>query len=134
MITLDQSVFSTEEQCVKYLERVRWPTQPICPYCAAKKSTPMKDNRHHCNCCGTTFSITVRTIFHDTRIPLKKWFMAIKLILDTESRISSRKLAKDLGINRNTASRLINRVYGAMANTDDRQLLLGIVEMQEQTI
>ena len=127
------SMFSTQMDCIKYLERVRWQGKPICPYCKGKKSTPTKnENRHHCNNCGVAFSVTVKTVFHDTRLPLHKWFLAISLILNSRNAISSRQLAKYLKINRNTAWRLTNKIYDAMIKTDERQLLLGIVEMQEQ--
>jgi transposase-like protein len=124
-------LLSTHNDCIKYLESVRWQGLPICPYCKVRKSTSMKDGRHHCNNCGTTFSVTVHTIFHDTRLPLQKWFVAIRLIINSGGDISSRKLARQLKVNRNTACRLIGRVYDAMSKTNERQMLLGIVEMQE---
>jgi transposase-like protein len=124
--------FSTQDDCIKYLEEVRWQGKPSCPYCNGKKSTPMKDNkRHHCNCCGTTFSVTVSTIFHDTRLPLQKWFLAIKVIIKSNKHISARQLAKHLKINRNTAWQITNKIDNAMTKTNERQLLLGIVEIQE---
>jgi transposase-like protein len=125
------SIFTTEDDCVRYLEQVRWQGKPTCPYCNVQKATPMKDGRYHCNRCGVAFSVTVRTIFHATRLPLHKWFVAIRLIITSGGKISVRQLAKDANINRNTACQLLNKVYAAMASTEERQLLLSIVEMQE---
>lgn len=126
------SPFSTHEDCINYLEQLLWHGKPICPYCQATKSTPIKiEKRHHCNCCGTTFSVTVSTVFHDTRLPLHKWFQAIKLVIKSEKNISARKLAKHLKINKNTAWQISNKIYNAMRKTNERQLLLSIVEMQE---
>jgi hypothetical protein len=124
--------FSTQKKCIEYLERVRWQGKPICPYCKVQKSSPLKDGRHHCNGCDTAFSVTVHTIFHDTRLPLPKWFLAIRLVINSNGKISSRRLAKTVMINKNTAWQLINKVYDAMTRTNERQLLLSIVEMQEQ--
>jgi transposase-like protein len=124
--------FSSQDDCIRYLESIRWQGNPTCPYCNVQKSTPLKDGRHHCNGCGTAFSVTVRTIFHDTRLPLPKWFLAIKIVVNSHGRISARQLAKRIQINKNTAWLLINKIYGAMAITNERQLLLGIVAMQEE--
>jgi transposase-like protein len=123
--------FNTHDDCIHYLERIRWQGRPTCPYCHAQKSTPMKDGRHHCNSCGVTYSVTVQTIFHHSHLPLHKWFLAIRLIIVSHGRISVRQLAKGAKINRNTALHITDKVYKAMAKTDERQLLLSIVETQE---
>src|SRR5690242_11672284 len=101
--TKPSSIFSTDNECIHYLEHVRWQGKPTCPYCYVQKSTPMKDGRHHCNGCGVTYSVTVRTIFHRSHLPLRKWFLAIRLIITSHGNISARQLAKIIGINRNTA-------------------------------
>jgi len=68
--------FSTQADCVAYLEDVRWNGEPRCPYCNLTNSTPMSNEaRHHCNNCKTSFSVTVDTIFHHTHLPLQKWFL-----------------------------------------------------------
>jgi transposase-like protein len=121
----------TEDDCIQFLEHIRWHGKPTCPYCHAQKSTPMKDGRHHCNGCGVTYSVTVQTIFHRSHLSLDKWFLAIRLIIVSHGNISARKLAEGAKINRNTAWQIIDKVYTAMAKTDERQLLLSIVEMQE---
>jgi transposase-like protein len=130
-LIMGAAIFNTHADCIKYLERVRWQGKPTCPYCNVQKSTPMKDGRHHCNGCGLAYSVTVKTIFHRSHLPLDKWFLAIRLIIVSHGKISVRELAKSVQINRNTACQLINKVSNAMVRTDDRQFLLGIVEMQE---
>lgn len=124
--------FPTQDDCIAYLERVRWHGKPVCPYCNAQNSTPVKnETRHHCNNCNTTFSVTVGTIFHDTRLPLQKWFLALSLILNAKKGIAARQLGRDLKVNKNTAWLLAMRIRKAMTQTDERQLLLGVVEMDE---
>ena len=62
--------FPTESDCIAHLESVRWGGKPICPYCGSDRSTPLpNEQRHHCNACNTTFSVTVGTIFHHTPGP-----------------------------------------------------------------
>ncbi|HEY4761541.1 MAG TPA: IS1595 family transposase [Thermoguttaceae bacterium] len=126
-------LFPTEADCIAHLETVRWQGKPFCPYCSVVgNSTPMpKEQRHHCNACKTTFSVTIRTIFHHTHLPLQKWFLAVSLILNAKKGISARQLARDLEVNKSTAWRMGMQIRKAMAEGAQRQLLQGVVEMDE---
>lgn len=128
--------YPTEADCIAHLEKVKWPdNQPVCPYCSSKKTTPLpKEYRYHCNNCNTTFSVTVGTIFHHTHLPLQKWFLAISLILNAKKGIAARQFARDLEVNKNTAWYLAMRIRKAMIETKQRELLQGIVEMDETYI
>jgi len=128
--------FPTEQDCLSHLEKVRWPDgKPVCPYCQSNKTSPLpKEYRHHCNNCNTTFSVTVGTIFHHTHLPLQKWFLAVSLILNAKKGIAARQLARDLEVNKNTAWSLEMRIRKTMIETKQRELLQGIVEMDETYI
>jgi len=127
--------FPTESDCIGHLELVRWANKPRCIYCKSPNSTPLpKENRHHCNNCNTTFSVTVGTIFHHTHLPLQKWFLAITLILNAKKGISARQLARDLGVNKDTAWRISMKIREAMMERGQRDLLTGIVEVDETYI
>ena len=122
--------FPTHDDCIKYLEEVRWKNKPKCPYCQSTNQTPLKqEKRYHCNNCNTSYSVTVGTIFHKTRLDLQKWFLAITLILNARKGISARQLARDLEVNKNTAWYMAMRIRKAMF--EHRELLQGIVEMDE---
>jgi len=122
--------FPTELSCKKHLEKVRWKDGPICPYCNSTRSTPAsKEHRHHCNSCNTTFSVTVGTIFHNTKLDLQKWFLGVSLMLNAKKGLSARQLGRDLEVNRNTAWFMAMRIRKAML--DNGELLRGLVEMDE---
>jgi transposase-like protein len=124
-----------EDACIAHLEAVRWKGKPVCPYCQSDRVTPMaKERRHHCNACHTTFSVTVGTIFHHTHLDLQKWFLAISLILNAKKGISSRQLARDLELNKNTAWYLAMRIRKAMEQSEERNLLTGIIETDEMYV
>jgi len=124
--------FPTQKDCLNHLESVRWKGQPTCPYCNSINYTPMpKENRHHCNNCNTSFSVTVGTIFHKTKLDCQKWFLAISLILNAKKGISARQLARDIDVNRNTAWYMGMRIRKAMTQITDQSFLKGIVEMDE---
>jgi len=127
--------FPTESDCIAHLECVRWKDKPRCVYCNSTNTTPMpKENRHHCNNCNTTFSVTVGTIFHHTHLALQKWFLAVCLILNAKKGISARQLARDLKVNKDTAWRISMKIREAMMERVQRDLLTGIVEVDETYI
>lgn len=121
--------FPADNDCLLYLEKIRWGNQPRCPYCNSTNSTSLpKENRHHCNNCNTSYKVTVGTIFHHTHLPLQKWFLAITIILNAKKGISARQLARDLQINKDTAWRISMKIRDAMTQREQRELLTGIVE------
>ena len=125
--------FPNQKDCIVYLERVRWGDKPTCPYCESKH-TRRNDGRHYCYNCKTSFSVTVRTIFHHTHLPLQKWFLAIALMLNAKKGISALQLSRDIEVNKNTAWRINMQIRKAMTQRVDRDLLCGIVEMDETWI
>ena len=64
--------------------------------------------------CKTGFSVTVRTIFHHTHLPLQKWFLAVMLMLNAKKGLSALQLSRDLDVNKNTAWRIAMQIRKAM--------------------
>jgi len=127
--------FPSQESCIKYLEQTRWDGVPQCPYCKAENNTPRpSEMRYWCNNCQRSFSVTVRTIFHHTHLPLQKWFLAIMLMLNAKKGLSALQLSRDLNVNRNTAWRIAMQIRKAMTQAEQRSLLTGVVEMDEAYI
>lgn len=125
--------FPTQESCIEYLEQKRWGDTPICSYCESTNTYKAKDRlRHHCNSCRKSFSVTIKTIFHDTRLPLQKWFLALCLVLNARKGISSCQLGRDIEVRQPTAWSMMRRIRNAMK--DNGGLLTGIVEMDETYI
>ena len=125
--------YPTQEACRAHIEEVRWHGKPACPYCKSLRITALpKEARYHCNGCNTSFSVTVGTIFHKSKIDLQKWFLAISLVLNARKGISARQLARDIDVNKNTAWLMLMRVRKAMIEQGD--LLEGIIEVDETYI
>ena len=123
-------LFPTQEDCVRHIEGIKWNEKPVCPYCASDKHSPMpKEGRYHCNNCNTSYSVTVGTIFHNTRLPLQKWFLAISIILNAKKGVASRQLARDIEVTKDTAWRMQMQIRKAMGQY--KELLQGIIEMDE---
>jgi transposase-like protein len=126
-------LFPSESDCIAHLEKVRWKDKPVCPYCRSDRATPA-DQRYHCNNCKTSFSVTVGTIFHRTHLPLQKWLLAISIVLNAKKGLSARQLARDLEVNKNTGWRMGMQIRKAMAEREQRELLSGVVQMDETYI
>jgi transposase-like protein len=77
----------------------------------------------------TSFSVTVGTIFHKTKLDLQRWFVAISLVLNAKKGISSRQLARDIDVTKDTAWFMQMRIRKAM--TEYGKLLEGIIEADE---
>ena len=69
-----------------------------------------QESRHHCNPCNKAFSITVGKVFHGSRIDLQKWIVAIILNYNSDNKISVRKLAEAIQVNKNTAHRMLTLI------------------------
>ncbi|MCK9412124.1 MAG: IS1595 family transposase [Prolixibacteraceae bacterium] len=122
--------FPTQQNCIDYLEKVRWNNKPTCPYCKSENQTPLpKENRYHCNTCNTSFSVMVGTIFENTKLDFQKWFLAISLVLNAKKGISARQLARDIEVTKDTAWLMLMRIRTAM--TENCDLLEGIIEADE---
>lgn len=114
--------FKTHEECLTYLEQVRWNGIPKCPYCGSVRASAYKsEHRYHCNDCFTSYSVMVGTLFHKTHVDLQIWFRAIQIILMGSEETSIRKLAKELKISKKTASYMRSRIDRAIE--DDFHLM-----------
>jgi transposase-like protein len=124
------SKYKSQKKCIKFLESMRWGDTPVCGYCGSKRSSAKnQEQRHKCHECGKSYSVLIGTIFEATKLPLPKWFTAICLVINAKKGISSLQLSRDLGINKNTAWYLQQRIRKAMEDNDF--ILKGIVEIDE---
>lgn len=104
--------FKDQATCVAYYEQLRWNGKPVCPFCGVDKA-PYRTNRgFKCSDkdCAKKFTVTVGTIFENSKIPLRTWFGAIYLATTHKKGISSVQLALDLNITQKSAWFVLHRV------------------------
>jgi transposase-like protein len=149
--------FATTEQCLNYLEAMRWPKGVQCLACESKevrKFSTQEGNRkrtqkngevvivkvparhlYECRECGKQFTATVGTIFNDSHLPIEKWMLAVALTINAKKGLSAKQLERDLNINYRTAWYLAHRLREAMIIPDDEQKHFnGTVEVDETFI
>ena len=131
--------FPDQESCIEHLERIRWQDKAYCPHCGSIDVVRKTEDgvgrvgRYHCHDCGASFKVTCGTVFHGTKIPLQKWFMAIALIMNAKKSLSSYQLARDLDLKQKAAWYLMTRIRAEMAKKGG-VLLQGIIEADETYI
>ena len=126
--------FHSDEKCHAYLEALRWPNGIRCPRCqGAKVSRIQKRGQYDCDSCRYQFSVTAGTIFHDSHLPLSKWFMAVYLMGESKKSMSANQIKRTLRISYKTAWYLCHRIRAAVKDANPT-LLKGIVEVDETYI
>lgn len=121
--------FKTDEDCRNYLEKLRWPHGVRCLRCNSsnvrrlevevkigKKGHKTTELRPviECKICEYQFSVTAGTIFHDSHLPLTKWFLAVALMCESKKGISANQIKRALGCQYRTAWYLCHRIRKAM--------------------
>jgi hypothetical protein len=128
-----QSKFSTEQICWDYLIKIRWPDGVKCSHCADSKLDFMQTRKiFECRQCHTQISATAGTIFHKSRVPLRKWFWAIYLMATSKKGVPMLYLQKQLELGSyHTAWLMGHKIRQAMIQRDSLYTLGGIVETDE---
>jgi len=127
--------FATEEACLAYLERLRWPTGFVCPHCGTA-AHPGRTSRSRliCRACRHQSSVTAGTIFDKTRTPLRIWLGAAWYVTNQKQGVSALGLQRVLGLNSyQTAWTMLHRLRRAMVRPG-REQLKGNVEVDETYI
>lgn len=131
-----QKAFNSEDKCREYLEAQRWNGTPACPFCGSINVCRFSTGKIF-KCrekqCRKKFSVTVGTIYENTKIPLTKWFLATYILSVHSKGISSLQLASWLGVTQKTAWHLNHRIR-VMLTENAPELLEGIVECDETYI
>ena len=123
--------FHSEQACREVLAELRWLDGVKCPRCAGEKHA--YDSERYvwdCYSCGYQFSVMSGTIFHDTKLPLRKWFMAVLLMVEAKKGISANQMKRTIGVSYKTAWYLCHRIRAAMSEMV-KEPLSGTVEVDE---
>ena len=128
-------MFPDEVSAQEWLEAQRWPDGVQCIHCQSKNVTAIASKKPmpwHCGACRKYFSVRMGTMMAQSKLPLRKWVLAIYLVATSLKGVSSMKLHRDLKITQKTAWFLAHRIREALASGDD--LMSGPVEIDETYI
>ena len=127
-------MFPDEETARLWFEVQIWPDGPVCPKCGAQdrvKATPnQKPLPYWCGDCRRHFSVRMGTALERSRVPLRKWVIAIYLCLTSLKSVSSMKLHQDIGVTQRTAWFMLHRIRESWTADRENQMA-GPVEVDE---
>lgn len=124
--------FSTEEKCIEYLEHIRWNGNVISPFDPTSKVYKCSKG-YWCRNTNKSFNVKTRTIFENSKIPLRKWFVAMWLITSHKKGISSVQLSKDIGVTQKTGWFMLQRIRICF-ESQNHNILNNEVEVDETYI
>ena len=126
--------FINEDICKQAIIESRWGKGDVqvvvCPYCGSVHCVVRKDGKFRCKDCRKNFSCWVGTIFENTKLSLRKWFIAMYLVSSHKKGISSHQLAKDIEVTQSSAWYMLQKIRTLFAQ-DDSVALSGTVECDE---
>src|SRR5271168_2145603 len=127
--------FGTEDRCIEHLATLRWPGGYVCPKCGGCVAwqLPSRSRTYECARCHHQESVTSGTIFHRTRTPLPKWFLAAYLMGSDKRGVSAKYLQRELGVAYQTAWTIAHKLRHGLSE-DPARPLHGFLEADETFI
>lgn len=126
--------YGTEAQCEQALEAARWPEGFQCPRYGEVARYVVRDGTRkvfQCHACRHQTSLIAGTVFQGTKLPLTIWFLAIYLISQAKTGLSSLVLKRQLGVSYPTAWLIHRKLMQAMTSREDRYVLEGKVQVDD---
>ena len=143
LISLAQE-YADDDKARELLERLRWPNGVVCPHCAndgkskpisklipkMASKTAVRKGVYFCGACRQQFTVTVKTVFEGSHVPISKWMMAWFLICSSKKGMSAHQLHRMLKVTYKTAWFMAHRIRFALGD-DGKGKLTGAVEIDE---
>lgn len=124
----------TEAQCEAVLEQSRWPQGFVCPECGTTRAVQFRRGRSKLfQCCGCRKQVSLisGTIFHGTNLSLCQWFLAMYLITQSKSGLSTLELKRLLGVGYRSAWRVKHKLMEVMYEREKKIVLAQRVELDD---
>lgn len=101
--------FHDEAACIAHLEEMRWHGIVVSPFNPISKVYRCK-NQYRCSITKKYFNVKTGTLYHNSKIPLQQWFLAIWILTTQKPEITSVALGMELNITQKTAWYMIQRI------------------------
>jgi len=109
-------LFPNEEAATEWFENVFWANGRVCGHCGSERTSVIKNKKplpYRCKDCRKFFSVRHGTVMQHSKIPLRKWAVAIYQMTTGLKGTSSMKLHRDLKTTQTTAWFLMHRIREA---------------------
>lgn len=123
------SWFSSEADCLAYLEWVRWGEGFDCPKCHGKKFWKLNTGLRMCTACRHKTSARAGTVFDDGRKSLRLWFHVMWLLMAQKTGVSAQNFCDTFGFGSyQTTWGWLQKLRSVMIRSG-REMLTGRVEL-----
>ena len=123
--------FSSEQKCVDYLEEILWNNKPVSPFDPTSKVWKCANNQYMCKNTGKRFNIKKGTIFENSKISLRNWFVSLFLLYSNKKGISSLQLPKYFKTTQKTSWFILHRLRDVCDTPLFKKMFGGDVEIDE---
>ena len=127
-------LFPDEAAATRFFEANVWPTGRCCGKCGSTRTSEVRNAKpmpYFCNDCRSYFSVRTGTALSHSKVPLRKWAIAIYLELTSLKSVSSMKLHRDIGVSQPTAWFMLHRIREAWVSPGGDGPYSGPVEVDE---
>lgn len=135
-LSLEQlfEMFADEDQSEQWFERERWGDKPRCAHCDSENVGNIKHPtmKYRCRECRKYFSVRTNSLMHGTKLPYRKWAIAIHYMASHPKGISSIQLSEALDVEQRTAWYMEHRIRESLQA--DSEIFDGEVEVDEMFV
>ncbi|WPL18886.1 Transposase [Thiorhodovibrio winogradskyi] len=120
--------FGSEAQCERALEQARWPEGFRCPECGDAHAYVLQGGSRkifQCRGCRKQTSVIAGTLFQSTHVPLTVWFLAIYLINQAKTGLSTLALKRHLGVSYPTTRMIRDKLIRTPSEPDSNYTFQG---------
>ena len=128
-------MFPDESSARTWFEQTRWPNGRACPSCGSLTTATVPNEKpqpYWCKDCRSYFSAKTGTVIQASKLPIRKWVIAIYLLTTSLKSVSSMKLHRDLGVTQKTAWMMSQKIREGWKTGS--LMLSGTVEIDETYI
>jgi predicted ATPase/DNA-binding CsgD family transcriptional regulator len=120
--------FPDDEACLEFLWKLRGAADGVHAFCRRcqrmcrfqRYDTKQARRSWTCTRCGTHVHPTAGTVFEGSSIGLYRWFLAIHVLLSTNSAVSAKDLQRQLGVGYRAARTMKSALVEALADLGGR--------------
>jgi transposase-like protein len=119
---MQNPIFQDETKAREWLEARVWPKGPICPHCGnvdhdkikALKGKVHRAGLYQCAECREQFTVTVKTVFERSKIPLSKWLAALFMLTSSKKGVSTHQVHRTIGVSYKSTWFMMHRLREAL--------------------
>jgi len=123
--------FSSEQKCIDYLEKILWNNKPVSPFDPTSKVWECANNQYMCKNTSKRFNVKKGTIFENSKISLRNWFISLFLLYSNKKGIASLQLPKYFKTTQKTAWFILHRWRNVCDTPLFKKMFGGDVEIDE---